>query len=135
MYKILIATHGKMCEGMVDTIHIFSADIDRMTAIPFYTEGVDGDAMLEAFMKDVKADDTVVAFTDIPGGSVNQKLFRYAAENIHVISGVNFPLLYGLVLAEEKNITGDFLRSMIKESQELMQYMNEKVVENNEGDE
>ncbi|WP_180994530.1 PTS fructose transporter subunit IIA [Clostridium sp. chh4-2] len=135
MYKILIATHGKMCEGMLDTLHIFSADIDMVTAIPFYTEGVDGDTELETYMKNISKDDIAVALTDIPGGSVNQKLYKYVSDNVHVISGVNFPLLCGLALADEKSITKDFLRGLVEDSRNLMQYMNDIVIEKNEGDE
>lgn len=135
MYKILIATHGKMCEGMLDTIHLFSADTDMVQVIPFYTDQIDGDKLLDTYMQSVQSEDVVVALSDIPGGSVNQKLLRYVADNIHVISGVNFPLLYGLLLADEEEITKEFIREKIEESRSMIIYANDVEVENNEGDE
>lgn len=135
MYKIMIATHGRMCEGLLDTIKLLTDDTGMIQAIPFYVEGINGDKLLEDSMAAVMAEDTVVIFTDIPGGSVNQKLLKYAAEHVHIITGVNLPILYAMVLARGEDVNSAFIREKIEESRSMLLYVNELTIEANTGDE
>ena len=48
MKKILFCSHARLCEGMLDTLKVFTLyDEKTMQAIPFYTEGVDSVRLLE----------------------------------------------------------------------------------------
>lgn len=135
MYKILITTHGRMCLGLKDTISLFSADVEAITAIPFYTEEEDGEAALQAYMENVENEDVVVVFTDIAGGSVNQKVLPYINEHIHVITGVNLAIVLEFLCMPKEMITRENIHKKMEEMKASMVYMNEFSISFDEEDE
>lgn len=135
MYKILITTHGRMCMGLKDTISLFSADVEAITTIPFYTEEEDGEAALQAYMESVENEDVVVVFTDIAGGSVNQKVLPYINEHIHVITGVNLAIVLEFLCMPKEMITRENIHKKMEEMKASMVYMNEFSIAFDEEDE
>lgn len=135
MYKILITTHGRMCMGLKDTISLFSADVEAITTIPFYTQEVDGEAALKTYMDAVDNEDVVVVFTDIAGGSVNQKVLPYINDHIHVISGVNLAIVLEFLCMPPNMITSENIHKKMEEVKASMVYMNEFSIQFDEEDE
>ena len=77
MRKIVLLSHGGMAKGLLNTLSIFTANIDPITAISAYVDDCDPKAELERFWTSVNDDDQVVLCTDILGGSVNQLALPY----------------------------------------------------------
>lgn len=68
MRKIVLLSHGGMAKGLLNTLSIFTANIDPITAISAYVDDCDPKAELERFWTSVNDDDQVVLCTDILGG-------------------------------------------------------------------
>ena len=69
--------------------------------------------ILENYFSKIDADDEVLVFTDIKGGSVNQKIIQYIMKpNIFLITGFNLPILLELAIMDKK-ITVENLEEMI----------------------
>ena len=88
MKKILIATHGNLASGAKSTLEFLVGNIVDITCIDAY---VDPDEnlidILENYFSKIDADDEVIVFTDIKGGSVNQKIIQYIMKpNIFLIT-------------------------------------------------
>lgn len=112
--RIVIATHGRLAAGYKDSIEMICGTEENITYMCFYTEGFDGDAELKKYMEAVREDDEVIVFTDMQAGSVNQKFFPFLAnKNLHLITGINLPLVLEIVTSREK-ITNENIGGYIK---------------------
>lgn len=100
--KIIIATHGKLAQGIKDTLEIVSGPQDNITSLCFYGEnqGVNQVELMEIF-DDLKENEQLIVCTDIQYGSVNQLLvretFKHIDKNIEIISGINLPIMLEIV--------------------------------------
>lgn len=123
MKKLLIASHGDLAKGMLSSIQMITGSTAGITTINAYQEGVDLDGELTAFIQSVEAADEVFVFTDLYGGSVNQKIMeRFMREGlaIRIISGFNFPVILEILLGPE-TITSEMLAEMIEKSRRELQ--------------
>ena len=74
---IIIASHSNMAVGLKDTVNFVSGGMDNITAIAAYVDNKPiNDAINEA-VSVVSEEDELVILTDMTGGSVNQKFFRF----------------------------------------------------------
>lgn len=123
MKKLLIASHGDLAKGMLSSIQIITGSTAGITTINAYQEGVDLDSELTTFIRSVTSEDEIFVFTDLYGGSVNQKITeRFMREKlaIRIISGFNFPVILEILLGPER-ITPDMLQEMIEKSRRELQ--------------
>ena len=66
-------------------------------------------------------EDRIFVFTDLMGGSVNQKLLRYAQqENVTLITGTNLPVLMQIMLADE-DVEVEEIRQYIEDARQELQ--------------
>lgn len=103
MKDILLASHGKLAEGLKNTLSIFLGPCDNITTVCAYLD--DSDKYLDEIREFIEGHDRTngLIFTDIYGGSVNQQVVKMmidAAKDIPVISQMNLPLVLQLALEE-----------------------------------
>ncbi len=137
MKKILFCSHGRLCEGMLDTLKVFSLyDEKTMQAIPFYTEGVDSDRLLEEAAAQIGPQDQLLILTDIAFGSVNQQIMiRFKDwDNVFVLSGMNLMIVLS-VLAPTEKWTEDFFAEKTLEARDSIVSMGSLPVTMEEEDE
>lgn len=137
MFKVLLASHGRLCEGMLDTLKIFVSDVDSITAIPYYVEGVDSEAAFTSFKASIKENDKVLVFTDIMMGSVNQNIVvqLQAYSNVHIVSGFNLPMVLELIACHPDDIESECIAQKVSTCASSMVYMNTYQVNYQDGDE
>jgi len=136
MKRILIATHGQLASGYLSSIEILAGTTEGISVINAYVEENDFDKELLKFVNDLKEQDQVFIFTDLFGGSVNQKVTRLCLEkNISatVIAGFNLPIILEILLATE-DLSNENIHEMVKKSQEEMKLsiLKEEVLINEE---
>lgn len=123
MNKYLIATHGELAKGIRSTVELFVGSERPITYISAYTaEEPDLEEQLHTFFSEVKDNETVVVFTDLYGGSVNQKVAVMAStkKNVFVIAGFNLPVILETVLKED-TIDQKFLDKVIENARKNLQ--------------
>lgn len=103
MKKILIATHGHMASGMKNSIEILAGDSFWIETIDAYTPECEEDysKRIQSFISAIEKEDEAVIFTDLLGGSVNQKvcqLNQENKENIFIVTGSNLMCILGVLL-------------------------------------
>lgn len=95
--NILIATHGGLCDGLLDAFHMFAADVSQVNAIGLTDTGIDDfRKRLTAGVEESLAKGDVLILTDLLGGSPYNEsyaLFLRNPEHIRLVAGVNFPML------------------------------------------
>ena len=107
MKKFVVASHAKLATGFQSTIELFAGSDHDITYISAYVDDVDLDMEVQTFISSLADDDQAVIFTDMFGGSVNQK-FVIAAQNkpnVFVVAGMNLPVILEIILSSEPYTT------------------------------
>ncbi len=132
MRKYLIATHRKMAEGLVDTLHFFVGEHNIQTLCAYVDSNELSNETIEHYTR-LSDEDELVIFTDIASGSVTQKFYPYLKnENIYMISGVSMPLILSVILAENEKLSTNLLDELIEQAKNQMQQLTYKQHENKE---
>ena len=119
--QILIATHGKMASGMKYTAELIVGQMAKITTIDAYVEAEDDiEAEFDKYFRRHEQD-RIVVFTDLMGGSVNQKLMKYRVpDRVTLITGSNLPVLITTMMASD-DVTDEELLEYIEESRGELQ--------------
>ena len=126
MRKIVLISHGKFADGILDTISMFLGEHHNFVPISAYTDEVNPQEELKKFFDDVKEDEEVIICSDILGGSVCQYTLPYMKyENVFLIAGFNFPLLLELaVIPDDEKLSYEVLDNKIQKAKESIILMN-----------
>ncbi|RLK62906.1 PTS mannose transporter subunit IIA [Atopobacter sp. AH10] len=118
--KFLVASHGKMASGIKSSIHTLANKGDEIKTIDAYVDDSDYTAIIQDFLKSLQADDRAVIFTDLYGGSVNQRVVRQVLdagkqEQVSVVSNANLAVILSIVMTG--NLTKEAIQGLLEESQ------------------
>lgn len=132
MKKILIITHSLMAKGIKETAE-FLAGSQNIDFACCFTDIKNPDEYLDEYLKNLNKDDKLIIFTDLKGGSVNQKAsMRLKEDNFYLITGVNLPIILEVLFTNEESINKDYLKGLIEKAKEEIVLMNELI--NNESE-
>ena len=122
MTDILVASHGHFASGLKSSIDILTGMGDKIKTIDAYVDDTDYTDQITAFIRTAKR--PAVIFTDLKGGSVNQKVILKAAseKDIYVITQTNLAIVMAVLLDSEK-LSKKHLQELINQSQvELFEF-------------
>ena len=126
--KIFIATHGKMAEGIRDSLSVFLEDTRHIAVINCFTETKDPGPVLEAYFAGLEEEDELIVLTDLMAGSVNQMMMPYLEKRpFHLLTGINLPLALQVALCMEERVTKEFLEESVRQAQGEIRYVNEEM--------
>ncbi len=121
MTDILIASHGHFASGLKSSIEILTGMAKKIQVIDAYVDKSDYTKQITDFIQNAKR--PAVIFTDLKGGSVNQKVVLKAAQekDIFIVTQTNLAVVLAVFLDNEK-LTKEHLQDLINQSQvELFQ--------------
>lgn len=129
MRKFLITAHGTFSSGIKSSLDIIIGQTENVFVINAY---VDSNASIEedlnAVLRNVSTDDELIVFTDLLGGSITNQVLRYALrENVHVVSGINLPLVIEVMLASEEEPVEKIIEGAIASAREQVTYVNKSM--------
>lgn len=118
-------SHGKLAEGLKDTLKLFIGEKHGITSISAYSEDVMPEKELQKILDSLNAEDQLVIMTDILGGSVNQLAIPHLMrENTFIVAGLNLPLAIAISCLGEDADIEDY-RRIVEETQESIVLMND----------
>lgn len=125
--KFLIATHGTFAGGIRSSLDIIIGQVENLFLIEAYVnENKSIEDEVSRVMKNVSAEDELLIFTDLLGGSITNQLAKYALQdNIHIISGFNLPLLVEILLADNETPIKEIIDSALINAKAQLVYVNE----------
>ncbi|MDY2780045.1 MAG: PTS fructose transporter subunit IIA [Bulleidia sp.] len=95
--RFVLATHGKFAEGIYDSLKIIMGEQPDFTTLCAYTTNENIEFQIEKIINDLEGFEIII-ITDVFGGSVNNCFMKYIEkDNIHLITGLNLPLLMEIV--------------------------------------
>ena len=129
MRKFLIATHGTFSSGIKSSLDIIIGQMDNVFIIDAYVDGNKSiEEALNSILKDVKISDELVVFTDLLGGSITNQVLRFAMkENVHVVSGINLPLLIDVLMADADVPVATVIERAIGNAKDQIVYVNKMI--------
>jgi mannose/fructose-specific phosphotransferase system component IIA len=136
MRKFLIATHGSLAKGVKSSLDIIMGKIENIFLIEAYVnENKTIEDELNTVLENINAEDELIVFTDLMGGSITNQILRQAwRENIHIVSGFNLPLLIDVLLADTDTPITDTIETSIINAREQIVYVNKLITEKQEND-
>ena len=121
MVRYLIAAHGRAAGGIKESLDVLLGASDQVEAFDAYVDERNAEEEIRRRIEAVGEDDILVMLSDLPGGSVNQIMMRYAdRKNTFHITGVSIALAVGLVSGYTDSVTEEQIREMIGECREMM---------------
>lgn len=98
MRKLLVATHERFASGIMETLKLIMGENEDISEISAYVEpGFDMQKEAEKKIHELDEEDELIIVADIMGGSVANVFSSYIqSEKVHIITGLNLPLLISL---------------------------------------
>lgn len=136
--RFLMATHGNFAKGIKESIELILGKFQNLNELSCYTnKEFDLEKEIEKIINGVNGEELIVV-TDVYGGSVNngflQKLENH--KNIHVISGLNLPLMIELLSDQDSyTTTRELIMKSLENTKDEIKYCNleiDKMVEDEE---
>lgn len=120
--KFLVATHGQLASGFQSSLTILADKGTELEVIDAYVTEEDYTPIMTKFIQSIGEDEQGIIFTDLFGGSVNQKaaveLMMNKKDQVFIISNANLAIILTLVLSPESELlTKESIKQAIKESQ------------------
>lgn len=136
MIKILLASHGNLAKGMIDSLEIIIGKQNNIESLCAYkAEEFDLTESVKKIINDLKKDENLIVITDIFGGSVNNEFMKYVShENIFLISGLNLSLVLEVTTIVESENIEKKLKEVIVDSKEQIKYCKTLIEEEIEED-
>lgn len=121
MRNILIATHSTFATGIKGSLDLLIGEQPGIFIIDAYADDSDFTIEVDKFFDNSVLSDEYVVFTDLFGGSVNQKIFAYKnTYDFYLITGFNLPVLLEIILYRNK-LSVSIVEEIIEKSrQELL---------------
>lgn len=104
MNRIILASHGSLSAGMLDTVQMVMGDLPNVCAVATTRDETENIVQKTSRLLDsFPLEDTVYILTDILNGSVNNDMLSLVAKypEITVICGMNACLVLSIADAEE----------------------------------
>jgi len=119
--KYLLASHGKLAEGLQSSLNILADKGKDFQVINAYVTEDDYTPEVVEFIHSINKDEQAVIFTDLFGGSVNQKIVTEVMnsnnENIFVVSNTNLAIILSILFVGAENLTSEIIEGCIADSQ------------------
>ncbi|MFD2211423.1 PTS sugar transporter subunit IIA [Virgibacillus halophilus] len=127
MRYLLLASHGNLAEGMLDSLEMITGHHDNIFVISAYkNDESDFKSQLKSVLAQISISDELIIITDIFGGSVNNESLKIMNDKrVHLIAGLNLALVIELVTRMNSNIfTDELIESSLKNAKDTMIYCN-----------
>ena len=96
--KIVITSHGDLCEGILSSYQMIAGDISPFIAVKLDDKGIsDFSSRLTAVLDEqIIKNGVVIVISDITGGTPYNETFRYMLAHpnkVYLLAGLNLPML------------------------------------------
>lgn len=119
MIKILLASHGKLAEGMKNSVEIIMGEASKIEVINAYVDDTDFENDALECLKNLKNTEKLIVVTDLLGGSVNNTFIEFLKKyDFYLVSGMNLLLVIQLLLLKGDDKLEKELKRIIAESKD-----------------
>ena len=136
MRKFLITAHGTFASGIKSSLDIIIGETENVFVIDAYVNGNKSiEDELRKILENIKPEDELIVFSDVMGGSITNQVLRFALrENVHIVSGMNLPLLIDIIMADTDMPVADLIENSLRAAKEQVVYVNKLINKENAHD-
>lgn len=108
--KIVITSHGDLCEGILSSYQMIAGDPSKFIVLKLDENGIsDYATRLNKVLDELVTNHQIIVLSDIVGGTPYNETLRYVLkhpEKVFLIAGLNLPMLIqaGTISDEETDI-------------------------------
>ena len=125
MAKVIIASHRHLADGMDDTLKYLVPSLTNIETISAYVDNEPITVAVEAALNRCQGTEDILVFTDLLGGSVNQEFVKQLKPNVHLITGMNLPVIMSLLLQlENQDLSESLITQAVGEAKNQIIYVN-----------
>lgn len=131
MIRFVLASHGRLAEGMRDSIRLLLGESAELYTICAYTQGPD-DVMreIEQLFDTFAENDKIIVMTDLMGGSVNSAFACLLPKRkFWLVAGVSLGLVAELLLIKEEDNIEKGIEAALENGRRLMCFYNPLIQE------
>lgn len=136
MYGVIVATHGNYASGLKSTLKLVCGEMENLRTVDYVAEMsvTDLEVKYDEALKELQAYEKIIFLTDIFGGTpFNRAAMKYAGnENIKILAGVNFTLLYSALTADSEDFEEDIAEMIEAAKEEIAEFKPEKPVQDDD---
>jgi mannose/fructose/N-acetylgalactosamine-specific phosphotransferase system component IIB/mannose/fructose-specific phosphotransferase system component IIA len=117
MNQVILASHGGLATGALDTVHMIVGDAPNVHAVSLLRDDKEPiTSKVERLISGFDPQDSVYVLTDMLGSSVNNSMVEYQASHpgVTVIAGMNTPMVLTLALSD-KRLDAAAVRDLVAE--------------------
>ena len=117
MVGVLVVTHGRLAEALISSVQFLAGNLEKVKGVSHWPKDRESQIKDRIRRKVAELDDGdgVVILTDILGGTpTNLSLSCFENENVHVVTGVNLPMLLTLSSYQKGKSLGEVSRLVKK---------------------
>lgn len=99
MKGVLVVSHGRLAEGLADSVNMFMGDVEQFDYLCLLKEDNAlefGSRILEK-CKELDTGDGVIVLADLLGGTPSNQTVPMLNENLDLLTGMNFPMVLELL--------------------------------------
>lgn len=135
MRHYILASHGHFAQGIYESVKIILGNQANIHIICGYVDGnTDVKELIDEVMNQIPMEDTIIACSDLLGGSVNNELMKYIhRKHFYLVTGMNLPLLMNLFLYQQED-PDKLIQRILGEVQGSITYCNRITENENEED-
>ena len=128
--KFLIVSHGALASGIRSALELITGAAGEVGIVQAYMEeNKPVEEELSALLAGAGEEEEWVVFTDLLGGSITNQVLRVTAglaggRHVHVVAGVNLPLVIEVVLADTEMPVAEVLAEAVGRAREQLIYVN-----------
>ena len=120
--KIIIASHGRFAEGIMDSLKMIAGEQDHVEPLCAYIDrSVDYSAHIRQLVADHDYEkQALLVITDLLGGSVNNEFMRFTEDYpFYLVSGLNLSLLLELALYPDE-LKSDTIQKIVEHNSDYI---------------
>lgn len=125
MIGVLIVTHGRLGEALLESAAMLVSDVAHVRAVGFLPgQGVeDLDVAVRAALDELRDSDGTLALVDIPGGTPARVVGAISLERsgVELVSGVNLAMLVEVLLSRQSATLPELVGLAVKGGRDSIQ--------------
>lgn len=120
MLRIIISSHGNLCNEIKNTVEMFSGEIDNCYTVPLLTgQSIDDfESKMNGLVEKFDLNDELIIVTDLRGGTPYNIGIKtlFGREKTWVISGMNVPMLLSIAMRDDDEDIDEMISNSIDQS-------------------
>ena len=136
MRKLVLATHGELAKGMLNSVSMIVGDLANDIETYSLYPGESPNDYYEKLKGEIEgSEDQYIIICDIKGGSVHTTLSKLVIyDNVIVLSGMNMNMVLDLVLTYQSNLKCEDYITLLNSSKDGITILNSSLVTSEDED-